>query len=93
MPKHLSAATRESIRTLLLEGEKDHLDIADELDASLQTVKNYSSNLKNFGDILPPRVRPLGRPPLLTKEIGDVSVWQSCKGCRLVNHALTWYRL
>ena len=93
MPKHLSAATRESIQTLLLEGEKDFLAIADELDASLQTVKNYSSNLKNFGDVLPPRLRPLGRPSLLTKEIGDVSVWQSCKGYRVVNHALTWYRL
>ena len=46
--------------------------IADELGVSLQTVKNYSSNLKHFGDILPPKIRPTGRPPLLTKEMEDV---------------------
>jgi hypothetical protein len=48
--------------------------IADELGVSLQTVKNYSSNLRNFGDILPPKVRPTGCRPLLKKEMGDVCV-------------------
>ena len=57
-----------------MEGEKDQLDIADELSASLQTVNNHSSNLKNFGDILAPRLRAFGLLPLLTKENGDVSV-------------------
>jgi predicted ArsR family transcriptional regulator len=65
MPRHLTSAARETIRTLLLKGERDHLAIADEIEVSLQTVKNYSFNLKNHGDILSSKVTRIGRPPIL----------------------------
>ena len=72
MPQHLSLEVRETIRTLLLEGEKDHVDIADEAGVSIQTIKNYSSNLHNFGDILRPKVTGIGRRSILTQGMTEV---------------------
>jgi hypothetical protein len=72
MPKALGQEVRAAIKAHLLEGKLDHLQIADEVGASLQTVKNYSSNLRNFGDVLPSRTSRIGRTPVLTKEMIDV---------------------
>jgi hypothetical protein len=72
MPQHLSLEVRETIRTLLLEGEKDQVDIADEAGVSIQTIKNYSSNLRNFGDILPPKVTRAGRRSIVTQDMTEV---------------------
>ena len=78
MPRHLSIEARETIKALLLEGEKDHVDIADEAGVFIQTVKNYSSNLLNFGDVLPSKVTRTGRPSLFTKEMRKVSLLHAC---------------
>ena len=72
MPSRLSKEVQETIRTLLLEGEKDHVDIAEEAGVSIQTVKNYSSNLRNFGDLLPPTCAKIGRRSLLTVGMTEV---------------------
>ena len=72
MPKHLTPEARETVRTLLLEGKRDHLAIADEVGVSLQTVRNYSSNLNNYGDILRPKVTRIGRPPIMNPEMIEV---------------------
>ena len=72
MPQHLKQEKRDAAKTLLLEGEKDHAAIADELRVSIQTIKNYSTNLKKFGDVLPPKVVRQGRPTIVTKEMTEV---------------------
>jgi hypothetical protein len=72
MPKHLSHEARETIKMRLLERKLDHVDIADEVGTSIQTVKNYSVNLRYFGDILPPKLTRRGRPPILTQEMINV---------------------
>ena len=51
----------------------DHMTIADELSLLIQTVKNYSANLKRFSSILPPAIVKKGRPCSLTRAIIDVS--------------------
>jgi hypothetical protein len=56
----------------LLEGKRNNTDIADEVGVSIQTVKNYSANLASFGDILPPKISRIGRPPILTQAMVDV---------------------
>jgi len=86
MPSHLSIAVKESIRALLLEGKKDQvtLTIVDKVGTSIQTVKNYSANLKNFGDIECPRIRPHGHRPLLTCEMGDMSSFHKL---RILQHS------
>lgn len=48
--------------------------IAEELEVSMQTVKNYSSNMNNFGKVLPPKTWPQGCPSALNKEMCTVSV-------------------
>jgi transposase len=72
MPRPLQQEIRDGIKLRLTEGGMSHLAIADEAGVSLQTVKNYSSNLATYGSILPPSVSRRGRPPLLTREMVDV---------------------
>jgi hypothetical protein len=72
MPKLLPQEVRDAIKTHLLDGKLNHLQIADEVGASLQSVKKYSANLRVFKDILPPRMSAIGRKPLLTKEMVNV---------------------
>jgi transposase len=72
MPKALSVEAREAIKMRLLEGKRNNTDIADEVGVSIQTVKNYSANLASFGDILPPKISRIGRPPILTQAMVDV---------------------
>jgi len=74
MPKPLSPEVREAIKMQLLEGKRDHIDIADEMNVSLQTVKNYSASLRTFESILPPQMSRCGRPPILTKQMVLVCV-------------------
>ena len=72
MPKALPQSKRDAIKTQLEEGIP-HTTIADEINVSLQTVKNYSTNLKHHGTTLLPSVSKMGRPPILTQEM--VEVW------------------
>jgi hypothetical protein len=51
----------------------DHATIADEMNVSIQTVKNYSINLNNFGSILPPAMIRKGHPYSLTRSMIDVT--------------------
>ena len=74
MPTALSAEVREAIKMRLLQGKLDHIDIADETGASIQTVKNYSTNLQKFSDVLPPKTSRRGRPPLLTRTMIEVRI-------------------
>ena len=75
MPKHLSHEVRETIKMRLLEGKLDHVNIADEVGTSIQTIKNYSANLHHFGDILPPKRSRRGRPPTLTQGMINVQFY------------------
>ena len=72
MPKPLPQSKRDAIRTRLNEGTP-HSTIADEVNVSIQTVKNYSTNLKHHGTVLLPSVSKSGRPPILTQEM--VEAW------------------
>jgi transposase len=71
MGKILPQYKRDAITDRIRQGVP-HLDIAEEMKVSLQTVKNYSSNLKNFDSVLLPSVSNMGRPPLLTREMIEV---------------------
>lgn len=73
MPKALPQSKRDAIETRLKEGIH-HSKIADEVNVSIQTVKNYSTNLKHHGAVLLPSISKLGRPPILTREMVEVQI-------------------
>src|SRR5271169_46631 len=73
MPKALPQSKRDPIKTLLEEGIP-HATIADEINISIQTIKNYSTNLKHHDTVLLPGISKLGRPPILTREMVEVQI-------------------
>ena len=71
MPQPLPQTKRDAIRTRIEEGVP-HIDIAEEINVSIQTVKNYSANLSHYGTVLLPSISLIGRPPLFTQEMIEV---------------------
>jgi hypothetical protein len=71
MPKPLPQAKRDAIRARIEEGVP-HIDIAEEMNVSIQTVKNYSANLKHYGTVLLPSISLMGRPATFTREMIEV---------------------
>ena len=68
----LRQSKREAIKQRLDE-KTPHINIAEEMSVSIQTVKNYSTNLKHHDVVLLPSVSRRGRPPIMTREMVDVS--------------------
>ena len=58
----------------LLEGKYDYIDITNEIEMSIQTIKDYSANLRKFGDILPPKTSQRDHPSLLIKAMIKVCI-------------------
>jgi len=73
MVARLPDSKREAIKQRLHE-KKSHIAIAEETSASIQTVKNYSSNLKHYGVVLLPSISKRGRPPKMMREMVEVCV-------------------
>jgi transposase len=73
MPKPLPESKREAIKVRLEEGVS-HFAISEEMCVSIQTVKNYSSNLKSFGDVVLPSNSRQGRPPIMTRKMVEVRI-------------------
>jgi transposase len=69
----LPQSKRDAIKARLEEG-RPHLEIAEEINVSIQTVKDYSSNLRMFGEVLLPSVGRRGRKPILTHEMVEVRI-------------------
>jgi len=68
----LPQSKRQAIKQRLDENTP-HISIAEEMSVSIQTVKNYSTNLKQHNVVLLPSVSWRGRPPRMTREMVDVS--------------------
>ena len=73
MPKRLPQTKRDAIQARIEQGVP-HIDIADEMNVSIQTVKNYSANLKHYNTVLLPSISRIGRPPIFTQEMIEVCV-------------------
>jgi len=73
MPKPLPESKREAIKARLEEGVP-HFAISEEMCVSLQTVKNYSSNLWSFGDVVLPSNSRQGHPPTMTRKMVEVRI-------------------
>jgi transposase len=73
MGKALHQSKRDAIETRIKEGVP-HFAIAEEMKVSIDTVKHYSSNLKNFGTVILPSISRRGRKPILTREMVEVGV-------------------
>jgi|SRR5271155_2633899 len=67
----LPQSKREAIKQRLDENTP-HISIAEEMSVSIQTVKNYSTTLKQHDVVLLPSVSRRGRPPRMTREMLDV---------------------
>jgi hypothetical protein len=74
MLKVLPDFKRQAIKARL-EESVPHLGISEEVNVSVQTVKNYSSNLHRHGTPLLPSITAHGHPRAMTTEI--VEVWFS----------------
>ena len=71
MPRALTQIQRDVVETRLRLSVA-HTDIADEIGCSLQQIRQMSSNLKNVGSVVVPKVRKRCRPLELTQEMVDV---------------------
>jgi len=69
----LPQSKRDAIKQRLHENVP-HINIAEEMSVSVQTVKNYSTNLKHYDVVLLPSISMRGRPPSMTREMIDVSI-------------------
>jgi transposase len=76
MPNPLSQAKRDAIITRLEQGVP-HLKIAEEVNVSTQTVKNYSTNMKHHGVVLLPSISKMGRPRIMTQEMTEVLIFKT----------------
>jgi len=74
---HLPQSKRDAIKQRLHENIP-HIAIAEEMSVSIQTVKNYSSNMKHHDAVLLPSISRTGRPPALTRKIIDVFTKKQC---------------
>ena len=73
MVKELPQTKRDAIQARLKEG-RAHIRIVEEMNVSIQTVKNFSTNLKHHGVVKLPIVSRRGRPPTLTRAMVDVLI-------------------
>jgi len=67
----LSQSKRDAIKQRLDE-KIPHIKIAEEMSVSIQTVKNYSANLKHHDVVKLPTVSRRGQPPRMTRKTLDV---------------------
>src|SRR2546423_2936497 len=73
MPPQLTQDQREQITAALFRRE-DAKEIADANGISERQVRRISQNLKQYGTVTAPRLKKMGRPTCLNKEIEDVCV-------------------
>jgi hypothetical protein len=71
MPPQLTQDQREQITAALFRRE-DAKDIADANGISERQVRRIAQNLKQYGTVTAPRLKKMGRPTCLNKEIEDV---------------------
>ena len=73
MSKPLLQSKRDIIKTRL-EEEIPHNAIIDEMNVSLQTIKNYSASLKAYDIVILPSTSQRGRKPILTREMMEIRI-------------------
>jgi len=73
MVKELPQTKQDTIQAHLKEG-RAHIHIIEEMNVSIQTVKNFSTNLKHHGVVKLPIISQRGRPPTLTQAMVDVLI-------------------
>ena len=73
MVKELPQTKQDTIQAHLKEG-RAHIHIIEEMNVSIQTVKNFSTNLKHHGVVKLPIISRRGRPPTLTRAMVDVLI-------------------
>ena len=73
MVKALPQSKRDAIQAHLEEG-RAHIQITKEMNVSIQTVKNFSTNWKHHGVVKLPIVSRRGRPPSLTQAMMNVLI-------------------
>ena len=73
MPRALPQTKLDAIQTRLAE-QKDYNYIVEELNVSIQTVKNYSTTLRHHGVLKLPSISKMGRPPALTQAMINVLI-------------------
>ena len=73
MGKPLPQSKRDAIKARLEEG-RAHFEIVEEINVSVQTVKNYSSTLKQYDTVILSSIGQKGRKPILTREIVEVRI-------------------
>jgi hypothetical protein len=76
MPNPLSQAKRDAIITRLQEGVP-HLKIAEQVNVSTQTFKNYSINMKHHGVVLLPSISRMNRPCIMTQEMIEILIFKT----------------
>ena len=72
MDKPLLQSKRDAIKTRL--EEVPHNAIVEEMNVSLQSVKNYSASLKAYDTVILPSISQRGRKPILTREMVEVRI-------------------
>src|SRR5947207_5660903 len=73
MSKSLLQSKRDIIKTRL-EEEIPHSAIVDEMNVSLQTIKNYSASLKTYDTVILPSTSQRGCKPILTREMVEIRI-------------------
>ena len=73
MGKSLLQSKRDAIKTRL-EEEIPHSAIIDEMNMSLQTIKNYSASLKAYDTVILSSTSQRDRKPILTREMMKIRI-------------------
>ena len=73
MVKALPQCKRDAIQARLEEG-RAHIRIVEEMNVSIQTVKNFSTNLKHHGVVKLSIISRRGRSSTLTRAMVDVLI-------------------
>jgi predicted ArsR family transcriptional regulator len=71
MPPNLTEEQRQSITAALFRRE-DNASVAAAHGVSERQIRRMIQNLKQYGTVIAPRLKKMGRPTILTKEIEDV---------------------
>jgi hypothetical protein len=88
MPPQLTQDQREQITAALFRRE-DAKEIADANGISERQVRRIAQNLKQYGTVTAPRLKKMGRPTCLNKEIEDVGALSTL----FAETANSWYIL
>jgi predicted ArsR family transcriptional regulator len=83
MPPQLTQDQREQITAALFRRE-DAKEIADANGISERQVRRIAQNLKQYGTVTAPRLKKMGRPTCLNKEIEDVGALLLCQQRQLI---------